>query len=122
MYNETKFNELKELVEANANIMAEMELVNDRYNQLASAIHQDGEYIMTQEEVNKTCKAAKEKADIQEVHVLSAYCKHYYAIVRFICDYINFEFQLKKELEVKTAILKENQNKIQQILAEDIFD
>lgn len=122
MYDETKFNELKELVDNNADLMFEIDTANDTINELDSAYNQDGEYIKTRGEVHQMCKAATEKADFKEVRTLSAYCKHYYEIVKYIAD--NFEYypRIKEIADDNLSELKENQNKIQQILAEDIFD
>jgi hypothetical protein len=122
MYNETKFNELKELVEDNANLLSEIELAQNNRNELESAQLQDGEFIMTQDKVQEMCKAATQKADIKEVRVMSAYCKHYYELVKYMSECLDYDTHLRRFVERSIFELSYNQEKIQQILAEDIFD
>ena len=122
MYDETKFNELKELVEDNANLLSEIELAQNNRNELESAQLQDGEFIMTQDKVQEMCKAATQKADIKEVRVMSAYCKHYYELVKYMSECLDYDTRLRRYVERSICELSYNQEKIQQILAEDIFD
>lgn len=112
------FYELKDLTEKNCDILAEMDSITTMMAEVRSIRQQDGDDAPDRKMVMDICKEATQASEHERVRVLSAYCKHFYNLLKEVSDCKQLSTFFEARFFDLCRTFKENYAQGQQLLAE----
>ena len=112
------FNEIKELVDRDSCLMSEIEHLDDIAAELRSVQAQDEELAETRKGLQERCDKAMEAAQAAEVRFVCVTANHFYHLLQEVSHMECVYARIEEKQALLLRELKENQNRINQLLAE----
>lgn len=112
------FNEIKELVDRDSCLMSEMEHLDDIAAEMRSVQAQDDERAETRKGLQERCDKALEAAQADAVRFVCVAAKHFYHLLQEVSHMECIYARIEEKLAQRMRELKENQNRVNQLLAE----